>query len=175
MVDNNEKLPIQAKSIDKEFPNIGFPGILVVIFVSSFFAVQLVGDITVLLLYGRHAFFYEGLRVADWRHAILSNGAMLPWWGAELIGLPTLPVWVLMIFATEFVAGRVRAFLVHRSRWATVGVRFVGAVGLFGFAFWLYSSPQRFPPIHPIPISALIGGAVLIWRAAVTPFRKHAT
>ena len=170
--DKNEKLPILASGIDREFPNIGFPGIFVVVFVSSFFSVKIVCDLTILLLYGWHAFFYDGLRVTDWKHSVLSNGAPLPWWGAQMIGLPTLPVWVLMIFGIEFVAGRVRTFLALRSCWATVGARLLGATALLGFSFWLYSPPQGYPPIHPIPLSALIGGAVLSWKAVSTAFRK---
>lgn len=157
--------------VPEQFRNIGFPGILVAIFVSSFFAAQIACDLTVLILYGRHAFFHEGLRVADWKHAILSNGARLPWWGTLMIGPPTVPLTVLLIFGAEFAASRVRVFLAQRSRWATAGARLVGGTALLGFSFWLYSRPQSFPFMHPIPLSALIGGALLIWKAAATPFR----
>jgi hypothetical protein len=77
-----------------------------------------------------------------------------------------------MIFGAEFAAGRVRAFLASRSCWAAVGARFVGATGLLGFSFWLHSPSQGFPLMHPIPLSAFLGGAVLIGKAAATPFRK---
>jgi hypothetical protein len=30
---------------------------------------------------------------------------------------------------------------------------------------WFYSPPHAFPPLNPIPLSALIGGVVLLWRA----------
>lgn len=173
MLGETEKLPNQGSSIDKEFPNIGFPGIFVVVFVSSYFAALVVCDVTVLLLYGWHSFFVEGLRVADWKHAILSNGAPLPWWGAQMIGLPTLPVWVSMIFGIEVVAGHVRRFLALRSRWATAGVRLVGAMALLGFSFWQYSQFQTL--IHPVPLSAFIGGGVLLWKAMTMPFRKPAS
>jgi hypothetical protein len=74
--------------VPEQFRNIGFPGILVAVFVSSFFAAQIACDVTVLLLYGWHAFFAEGLRVADWKHSILSNGARLPWWGTLMMARP---------------------------------------------------------------------------------------
>lgn len=146
-----------------QFRNLGFPGIVVAIFVSSFFAAQAACDLTVLILHGPHAFFAEGLRVADWKHSILSNGARLPWWGTLMIGPPTVPFTVLLVFGAEFAAGRVRAFLGRRPPWATAGARFVGGTALLGFSFWFFCSPQHaFPFLHPVPLSAFIGGAVLI-------------
>jgi len=88
-----------------------------------------------------------------------------------MIGPPTVPLTVLLIFGAEFAASRVRVFLAQRSRWATAGARLVGGTALLGFSFWLYSRPQSFPFMHPIALSALIGGALLIWKAAATPFR----
>jgi len=158
----------------EQFRNIGFPGILVAIFVSSFFAALIACDLTVFVVYGWHAFFTEGLRVADWKHSVLSNGARLPWWGTLMIGPPTIPLIVVMIFGAEFAVGRMREFLAPRSKWAMAGARFVGATALLGFSFWLYSPSHGFPFLHPIPLSAFIGGAVSIWKAATTPFRSVA-
>ena len=154
------------------FPSIGFPGILVAVFVGSFVAAHIACDLTVLVLYGGHAFFREGLRVADWKHSILSNGAHLRWWGTLMIGPPVVPLTALMVFAAEFVKGRVNAFLAARSKWLTAGGRLVAAAALLGFSFWLYSPPQSFPLLHPIPLSTLIGGAVLLWKATVHPFGR---
>jgi len=164
-------LPIQTRRIEEQFRNIGFPGILVAIFVSSFFAAQIACDLTVLLLYGWHAFFDQGLRVADWKHSMLSNGERLSWWGTLMIGPPVVPFVVLMIFGADSAVGRARKVLAARSRWATAGARFLGGAALLGFSFWLYSPPQGFPFMHPIPFSAFIGGAVLVWKAVATPFR----
>jgi hypothetical protein len=156
--------------VPEQFRNIGFPGILVAFLVSSFFAAQIACDVTVLSFYGWHAFFTNGVRVADWKHSILSNGARLPWWGTLMIGPPTLLLIVLMTFGAEFSVGRMRAFLASRSRWAMAGARFVGATALLGFSFWLYSPPLGFPFLHPIPLSAFIGGTVLIWKTATAVF-----
>lgn len=191
MVKDNRKLPIQLNQIGsasvslshsadrpqnqvgapEPFRNISVPGVVVVVLVSSFFAAKIVCDVTVLLLYGWHAYFYQGLRVADWKHSILSNGVRLPWWGTLMIGPTIVPLIVLAIFGADFVAGHLRAFLASRSRWATAGARFLGAVALLIFSFRLYSAPAGPPFMHPVPLSALIGGAVLLWKAVVTPLR----
>src|SRR5579859_5613929 len=161
-----------SRKLRQGFRNIGFPGILVAIFVSSFFAALIACDLTVLLVYGWHAFFTEGLRVADWKHSVLSNGARLPWWGTLMIGPPTIPLIVVMIFGAEFAVGRMREFLAPRSKWAMAGARFVGATALLGFSFWLYSPSHGFSVPASDPLSAFIGGAVSIWKAATTPFRS---
>ena len=108
------------------FRNLGFPGVVVAALVSSFFAAQIVCNLAVLILYGRHAFFVQGLRVADWKHAILSNGVRLPWWGNLMIGPPIVPVAALLIFGAEFAAGRGRAFLDRKPAWTTALTRLVG-------------------------------------------------
>jgi hypothetical protein len=156
------------------FRNLGFPGIVVAALVSSFFAAQIVCTLAVLILYGRHAFFVEGLRVADWKHAILSNGVRLPWWGNLMIGPPIVPVAALLIFGAEFAAGRMRTFLERKPAWTTAAARLFGGAALLGFSFWLYSPRQGAPFLLPIPLSAFIGGTVLLWKAAASVFRKPA-
>jgi len=167
-------VPPRTRIVGPEpFRNLGFPGVVVAALVSSFFAAQIVCNLTVLILYGRHAFFVQGLRVADWKHAILSNGVRLPWWGNLMIGPPIVPVAALLIFGAEFAAGRVRAFLERKPAWTTAAARLVGGAALLGFSFWLYSPQQGAPFLHPIPLSAFIGGTVLLWKVAASVFRKR--
>jgi hypothetical protein len=167
--------PSAARPAPNPFPNLGLGGTLVTVFVSSYFAAQIVCNVTVLLLYGRHAFFDQGLRVANWKHSILSDGVHLPWYGTLMIGPTILPIVAATLFAAEFLARRLRAFLASRPTWLTAMVRLVGAVALLDFFYRLVAAPQGFPFMHPIPLSTLIGGIVLLWRAAATPFRKPAS
>jgi len=147
------------------FPNLGLGGTLVAAFVCSFFAAQIACDLTVLILFGPHAFFSKGLRVASWKHAILSNGVALPWYGNLLIGPPTILFTVILIFGAEFALSRTRSFLSRKLPWATALALFLAGAALLAFAFWLYRAPHSFPPIHPIPLSALLGGLALLWKS----------
>lgn len=154
------------------FSNLGTGGILVTIFAGSFFAAQITSDATVLILYGWHAFFNQHLRVADWKHSILSNGVHLSWFGTLLIGPTVIPIIVAIVFIAEFLAGRLRAFLAPRPRWMTAFARLLGAGLLFSFWYLLVSPPDGFPLIHPIPLSALIAGVVLIWNTPARVWRS---
>ena len=157
------------------FPNLGLGGTLVTAFVSSFFAAQIVCNATVLSLYGRHAFFDEGLRVENWKHSILSNGEHLPWYGTLMIGPTLLPIIAASLFAAEFTARRLRAFFAACPRWVTAVARLLGAVALLAFSYRLVSAPAGFPFMHPIPLSAFIAGVVLLWKAIAAPFRQPAS
>jgi hypothetical protein len=139
--------------------------------VSSFFAVQIACALTVLILYGPQAFFTQGLRVADWKHSILSNGVALPWWGELMIGPTTVPVILLLTLGAEFAAGRVRAFLERNPPRTTALARLLGGAALIGLSFWFHLL-EGFPFIHPIPLSPFIGGTVLLWRAVASVLRK---
>ena len=152
--------------------NLGVGGTIVTLLVSSFFAARIVCNLTVLLLYGRHAFFDGGLRVEDWKHSILSNGVRLPWYGTLMIGPTILPICAAAVFGAEFVAKHLRSHLAQRSLWAVTTARLLGGTALVALSIWFYSPPNAFPPVHPIPLSALVGGVVLVWRALVTFFRR---
>lgn len=162
----------QAQTAPNQFTNLGIGGAIVTIFVSSFFAARIVCNLTVLLLYGRHAFFDQGLRVQDWKHSILSNGVKLPWYGTLMIGPTILPICGVAVLGAELVAKRLRSNLARRSRWVMIGTRILGGCALLGLSVWFYSPPRAFPLLHPIPLSALIGGAVLVWKALTSIFRR---
>src|SRR5262249_1629192 len=115
------------------FPNLGLGGTLVAAFVCSFFAAQIACDLTVLILFGPHAFFSKGLRVASWKHAILSNGVALPWYGNLLIGPPTILFTVILIFGAEFALSRTRSFLSRKLPWATALALFLAGAALLAF------------------------------------------
>jgi hypothetical protein len=154
------------------FSNLGVGGTIVTLLVSSFFAARIVCNLTVLLLYGRHAFFDDGLRVEDWKHSVLSNGVRLPWYGTLMIGPTIIPICAGAALGAELVARRVRNYLAQRSLWAVTAARLFGGTALIALSVWFYSPPHAFPPVHPIPLSALIGGVVLAWRAFATFFRR---
>jgi hypothetical protein len=154
------------------FSNLGAGGAIVTILVSSFFAARIVCNLTVLLLYGGHAFFDGGLRVEDWKHSILSNGVRLPWYGTLMIGPTILPICAAAVFGAEFVAKHLRSYLTQRSHWAMTGARMLGGAALLALSVWFYSPPHAFPPMHPIPLSALVGSVVLAWRAFANFLRR---
>ena len=160
------------QTISHPFSTLGAGGAIVTILVSSFFAARIVCNLTVLLLYGRHAFFDQGLRVESWKHSILSNGMRLPWYGTLMIGPAILPIMAAAVYGAEFVAKQIRSYLARRSPWAMAGAKLLGAAALLALSVWFYSPPQGFPPLHPIPLSALIGGIVLAWRAFTTALHR---
>ena len=154
---------VQPKS--DPFSTLGAGGAIVTVLVSAFFAARIVCNLTILLLYGSHAFFDEGLRVEDWKHSILSNGVRLPWYGTLMIGPTILPICAAAALGAEFVAKHLRSYLTQRLLWAMTGARLLGGAALLALSLWFYSPPHAFPPMHPIPLSALVGGVVLVWRA----------
>jgi hypothetical protein len=161
---------VQPKS--DPFSNLGAGGAIVTLLVSSFFAARIVCNPTVLLLYGGHAFFNEGLRVEDWKHSILFNGVRLPWYGTLMIGPTILPICTAAALGAEFVAKHLRSYLSQRPLWAMTGARLLKGAALLALSVSFYSPPHTFPPVHPIPLSAPVGGVVLVWRAFANFLRR---
>jgi hypothetical protein len=164
--------PALVRPKSDPFSNLGAGGAIVTLLVSSFFAARIVCNLTVLLLYGGHAFFDEGLRVEDWKHSILSNGVRLPWYGTLMIGPTILPICAAAALGAEFVAKHLRSYLSRRSLWAMTGAQLLGGAALLALSVSFYSPPHAFPPMHPIPLSALVGGVVLVWRAFANFLRR---
>lgn len=160
------------------FPTLGKVGGVLAIFLSYSIAVRIVGNATILLLYGWHAYFDQGLRPGEWkRHEapLLSNGAPLHWAGTLMILFGPPLVTVALAFGMEFAASRLRAFLGRQWLWVTALVYLLGATTLVAFAFW----PDRPAPGSTFPylirFAALIGGIVLLWKAATAPFRNSSS
>jgi hypothetical protein len=144
-------------------PNLGFGGTVVAIIVSSFFAAHLADALFVIIVFGPHAFFAEGLRVKDWKHGVLSTGETIPFRYDILRGVLTLLFWVTCVGVCEAVAGFLTALLTGRSRWLSVLARIAGGSALLWFACWWAGAAGTF--FHPIPLAALIGGLTLVWKA----------
>ena len=171
---NGKQPAVRLPTISDPFSNLGAGGALVTVLVSSFFAARIVCDLTVLLLYGGHAFFDQGLRVEDWKHSVLSNGVRLPWYGTLMIGPTILPICAAAVLGAEAVAKHLRSYLTEQPHWVVAGAQLLGGIALLALSVWFYSPPQAFPPLHPIPLSALIAGVVLAWRAFAPLLRKAA-
>jgi hypothetical protein len=155
-------------------PNLGSGGTIVAAFVTSFFAAHIGDAIFVIFAYGPRAFFIEGLRVADWKHGILSTGVQIPL-GIDVIrGLLSFAFWVALIFLSEFCAGLLATFLMHRPRWMSSLTRILGGLLLFAFVVGFCRVDGSLIVFHPIPIAATIGGCVLIWRGAKALSRSGA-
>jgi hypothetical protein len=136
-------------------PNLGFGGTLVAVFVTSYFAAQIGDALLVCIYYGRRAFFVQGLRVTDWKHGLLSNGAPIPF-----TGLMSFVWWIPLIGLTEIAAGVLHSFLLEKRWCVNAMMRMAGAAALLAFSARLYW--DGFHPFHPIPLSSLIGGVMLL-------------
>lgn len=90
-------------------PNRGRGGILVaIIVVCLFFGVHFANDLAVILAFGWHAFFVDGVRVVN-RDGVLSNGGTLPF-ALEF----ARRVWFLVVLILVLLAGLLRALLRRR-------------------------------------------------------------
>jgi hypothetical protein len=128
---------------------------VVAVFVSSYFAAQIGDALLVCIYYGPQAFFVHGLRVADWKHGLLSSGAPIPF-----TGLMTFVLWIPLIALTEITAGFLQSFLLDKSRRVSTMMRVAGGAALIAFSVRLYWEGSH--PFHPIPLSSLIGGLMLL-------------
>ena len=153
----------QKESGHGALPNLGVGGTLVAAFVTSYFAGQIGAALLVCIYYGPRAFFVQGLRVTDWKHGVLSNGAPI-----AFTGLMTFVWWIPLIFLTEMAAGVLQSFLLDKPRWLSTMMRVAGGSALIAFSARLYW--EGYHPFHPIPLSALIGGVTLLRR--VIPSRR---
>lgn len=152
-------------------PNLGLGGTVVAALVTSFFAAHAADTVFVIFAFGPHAFFIDGLRVTDWKHGVLSTGAKLPSVSNLIRGVLTLLFWTTFIGLSEFSVGLVAAFLAHQPRWMSGIARLFGGLLLFLFVglCWL---PH--PIFHPVPLAAIIGGSVLVWKGVASVFRRGA-
>lgn len=162
-----------AKSQRGSFlPHLGLGTGLVTVFVGSFFAAHLADALAIIIAYGPHAYFRDGLRIYDWKHGILSDGSHISFVGS-LVQVPaTLALWVVLILATDFCSMLVNQIVHKNGRWLKTSLCFFGGVALLLFAGSLYREGAW--GAHPIPLSALIGGMVLIWKSFVLLFRRSA-
>jgi hypothetical protein len=145
----------QKESGHGGLPNLGFGGTLVAVFVTSYFAAQIGDALLVCIYYGPRAFFVQGLRVTDWKHGLLSNGAPIPF-----TGLMTFVWWIPLIALTEMAAAVLRLFLLDKPRWVSTMMRVAGGFALMAFSARLYWDGSH--PFHPIPLSSLIAGVMLL-------------
>jgi len=152
-------------------PNLGLGGTVVAALVTSFFAAHVADAIFVICAFGPHAFFIDGLRVADWKHGVLSTGAKISSIPNLIRGLLTLPIWIAFIGASELCASLLTGFLMHRPRWMAFVARILGGSLLLLFVAWCWIPS---PVFHPVPIAAFIGGLVLIWKGVASVFRGDA-
>lgn len=158
------------------FPTLGTVGGVLAILLGYSLAARIVGNATILLLYGWHAFFDQGLRPGEWkRHEapLLSNGAPLHWAGMLMVLFGTPLVTVALALGAEFAASRVRAFLGRQWLWVTVTARLILGLALIALSLWPSSPRGGFEfPHHLGSVAAFVGGCVLIWKAIAAPFRS---
>jgi hypothetical protein len=155
-------------------PNLGSGGTVVAALVTSFFAAHVADSVFVICAFGPHAFFIDGLRVTDWKHGVLSTGAQLPTVPNLIRGFLMFPFWIAFIAISEFCAGFLGSFLMHRPRWMSAVTRILGGFLLFLFVGEFSRVNGRLILFHPISIGAIIGGCVFIWRGVASVFRRDA-
>jgi hypothetical protein len=151
-------------------PHLGTGALLVTALVSSYFVAYLADTLAIIAAYGPNAYFREGLHVVDWKHNLLSNGAFLSFTGALIKILTTLMLWAVAILATDFGSMLIQRTTQRKGRWLGMVLRLIGGAALLAFAAFLYR--QGGWGLHPIPLSALTGGAALIWRGFTFLSRK---
>jgi len=143
---------------------------LVTALVSLYFVSYLADALAIIVAYGPNAYFREGLHVVDGKHDLLSNGAYLSFTGALVEILTTLMLWGAAILATDFGSMLIQRITQREGRWVGMIFRLIGGAALLAFAASLYR--QGSWGLHPIPLSALIGGVVLIWKGLAFLSRK---
>jgi len=151
-------------------PHLGTGAGLVAVFLSSFFGAHLAGAFAIIVAYGPHAYFREGLHISDWKHDLLSNGAHLSFTGKLVQILTTLMLLVFAIYGADFCSMLIQQIIRRNGRWTGTAFRLVGGAALLAFAAHLYRQGNW--GLHPVPLSALIGGAALIWKTFASISRK---
>jgi hypothetical protein len=151
-------------------PNLGLGGTLVAACSTSYFAAKAAGVLTIIIMRGWNAYFVAGLRVADWKHGVMSDGETLPFPGKLLLGLGSFVLWLFLIGCAELMAGIVQRIVQPHGTWARAVARLIGGPLLLILSLWFYST-GKFPLIHPVPFAPLIGGFVLLWTGITTAFK----
>jgi hypothetical protein len=156
----------------RPLPHVGIGAMIVTFFVGGFFVLSAADAITIIAAYGPETFFREGLRVTDWKHGVLSNGASLSFlW--RLIRIPAaLALMGVLFYATDFGAMSIRVLVGRTTRWVGVFLRLLGAGGLLMFPRWIYRQDYSFN--NPLPLVALIAAVVLIWTSIASATRSDA-
>jgi len=153
---------------DGRFPHLSVGALIVTAIVGSVFAVLVADALAIMVGHGPHAFFVEHLRITDWKHSSLSNGGYLSFLG-RLVQVPaTLALMAAMIFGADFVAMRLQLLTRNTPRLKML-LHLLGGAGLLLFAISYYRRGHLL--LHPVPLSALIGGAVLIWKTITAAIR----
>jgi hypothetical protein len=161
----------RALDVGRIESRLGFGGMLVTVFVCSFFAATTSDAIVVIFSFGPHAFFVEGLRVVNWKHGVLSNGEQLPALNEVFRILLFLVLWFAFVGLINWLAGFLGAFLKKHPPWVTAVLRLIGGSIFLLFCFWIVHQPMNF--IHPTFLSSLIAGLVLVSKGVVSLFRNH--
>lgn len=154
----------------RPFPHLGIGAGLVTIFVSSFFAAHLADAFALIVAYGPHAYFREGLRIVDWKHDLLSTGGTLSFVG-KLVQVPsTLVLVAVAVFGADFCSMLIQQVIRTNGRLTGTAFRLTGGIALLAFARHLYGEGSW--GLHPVPLSALLGGVVLVWKGLKSILRK---
>ena len=148
----------------RPLPHLGAGAFLVTAFVSAFFVADLADALAVIVGHSWHAYFHEGLRIVNWKHNVLSNGEYLSPTGHLVKGIASLSLWAAAIGATDFCSLVIQRIIGRHGRWTETAFRLVGGTALLAFGANIYRQANYPWALHPIPISALVGGAILVWR-----------
>jgi hypothetical protein len=150
---------------DRDFlVHLSIPAILCTCLVSFVFAAEIAGSLTILTVFGPHAYFVQGLRLINWKKGTLSTGGALNPLEMFLTGVFTVAIMIVSLYGTNFVSGRLRMFLRKRGAALTVVARLTGAAGLFLVWYWICLR-KNVPFMHPSSLAPLIGAIVLILKA----------
>jgi len=156
--------------IARPLPHLGPGAFLVTAFVSAFFVAALADALAIIVPYGPRAYFHDGLRIINWKHNLLSDGEYLSPRGYVVKAFASLVLWGAAIAAVDFCSMLIQRIIRRGGRWVGIAFRLFGGAALLAFVGYIYRLAHWKPGLHPIPLSASIGGAVLIWKGLVSIF-----
>jgi len=157
--------------IPRPLPHLGPGAFVVTALVSAPFVADLTDAFAIIVAYGPHAYFHDGLHIVNWKHNLLSNGGYLSPMGHLLKVCCTLVLWGAAIGATDFCSMLIQRIIRRNGRWVEVAFRLLGGTALLAVAGYLNRQAHWRLVLHPISLAALIGGAVLIWKSLASIFR----
>ncbi len=165
---SSQPSPAPAQSNRDFLKHLSLPAILCTALASFPIAAEIAGSLAILIVFGPHAYFAQGLRLVNWKKGTLSTGGVLasPW--MFLTGIFTVAFMVFSLCVTNDLTGRLRTFLSKRRGGLTIAARLASASALFLLWYWncLY---KKVPFMHPSSLAPLIGSIVLCFKARRPP------
>jgi hypothetical protein len=126
-------------------------------------------DLAIIIVYGPHAYFHDGLRIQKWKHELLSDGSHFSFMGNLAQFFVTLVSWGALMLAADFCSMLIHQIIDKYGHWAKTGLCFLGGAALLLFAGAFFGSDT----LGLGPLYAFIGGTVLTLESFYLIFRRR--